>query len=76
MPKPFVGKRNQHDRIVLLSYAHDGKKSVGLWRSGPGKPDPDEVNWVPNAAKKSDHIVVEVKTKIVGSNKSLAEQMV
>lgn len=40
VPKPFVGKRNQNDRIVLLTYVHEGKKSVGLWKSGPGKPDP------------------------------------
>lgn len=40
VPKPFVGKRNQHDRLVLLSYTHESKKPVGLWKTGPGKPDP------------------------------------
>lgn len=31
---------------------------------------------MPSAAKKQDHIVVEIKNKIIGGNKSLAEQMI
>ena len=76
VPKTFIGKRNPIERVILLSFTLQNKGDVGLFRNGPGKPDPQEEKWVPVASKKSDHIVIEIKNRILGSNKSLASQLV
>ena len=61
VPKTFIGKRNPIERVILLSFTLQNKGDVGLFRNGPGKPDPQEEKWVPVASKKSDHIVIEIK---------------
>ena len=43
VPLKFIGKRNTDTRIVILSYLYQiQNEKVGLWRTGPGNPDPFE----------------------------------
>ena len=58
--------------MIIFSFGYEGKSSLGFWRSGPGRSDPQEEEWIPKAVKSKDHLVIEVKNRTLGSIKSMA----
>ena len=47
VPLNYLAKNNQEERLVMFSFKFKtGKEEVGVWRTGPGRPDPSEEEWV------------------------------
>lgn len=47
---PYLSKTNPEERLVALSCVYNnGKDEVALWRTGPGRPDPIEDDWMAKA---------------------------
>jgi hypothetical protein len=41
VPLKYLAKNNPEERLVVFSFKYkNGKEEVGVWRTGPGKPDP------------------------------------
>jgi len=50
VPLPYLSKNNPEERLVLMSFSyHNGKEELGVWRTGPGRPDPAEEEWMAKA---------------------------
>lgn len=77
VPLKFIGKRNIDTRIVVLSYLYIiQNEKIGLWRTGPGNPDPFEEEWISKARFSTNHYIIEVKNKGIGISKSQAHRFI
>jgi len=45
---------------------------VALWRTGPGKMDPSEDDWMGKAKAMKKIVTIEIKNKGIGTTRSLA----
>ena len=46
---PYLSKRGE-ERIIVLSFVyHTGREELGVWRTGPGKADSSEEDWMGKA---------------------------
>jgi hypothetical protein len=47
VPFPYLSKNNPEERLVTLSFIFtNGKTNIGVWRTGAGRPDPSEEDWI------------------------------
>ena len=77
VPLRYIGRRNTETRLVVLSYVYTlQSEKIGLWRTGPGNPDPYEEEWITKAKFSDTHYIIEVKNKGIGIAKSQATKLV
>lgn len=53
------------------------KEEITVWRTGPGRPEPTEDEWISKTRHPSSRLyTLEIKNKGIGSSKSLATKMI
>jgi hypothetical protein len=78
VPLNYLSKNNQDERLVVFSFKYkSSKEDVGVWRTGPGRADPVEDDWVAKSRQPSSRsYTLEIKNKGIGSSKSFACRMI
>jgi hypothetical protein len=75
VPVPYLSKTE--DRLVVLSFVYNnGKDEVAVWRTGPGKPDISEEEWMSKARNNPKTVTIELKSRGIGSSRSLATRAI
>jgi hypothetical protein len=70
---PYLSKSNTEERLVVLSCVYNnGREEVALWRTGPGRVDPSEDDWMGKAKALKKIVTIEIKNKGIGTTRSLA----
>lgn len=70
---PYLSKNNKDERLVVLSCVYNnGKDEVALWRTGPGRPDPSEEEWMSKTKQSAKVVTIEIKNKASGYTRNLA----
>lgn len=61
----------------MLSFVYNnGRDEVALWRTGPGRADPCEEEWMSKAKSNPKIQTIEIKNKGIGSARSQASKMI
>lgn len=72
-----MSKNNPDERLVTLSFIfNNGKDTIGVWRTGAGRPDPAEDEWIGKSKCSSNLFTLEIKNKGIGTAKSFASRAV
>lgn len=74
---PYLSKNGTEDRLVVLSFVYNnGREEVALWRTGPGRPDASEEEWMTRAKANPKIQTIEIKNKGIGSSRSQALRVI
>lgn len=47
VPLNYLSRNNPEERLAVFSFSYKGSKEmISVWRTGPGRPDPSEEEWV------------------------------